>query len=319
MNDSPILVTGAAGFIGSHLVDRLLAEGFRVLGIDNFNNYYDPKIKETNLETALRSKFFKLYRGDILDFGFLNKIFKSEGPTNVIHMAARAGVRSSIENPKLYSLVNVSGTVNLLKLSVANQAERFIFGSSSSVYGQSKRRPFGEDDPCENIISPYGASKRAAEFFVESFHKCYGLKSTILRFFTVYGPRGRPDMAPAIFTNAILTGKPIDQFGDGSTSRDYTYIDDIIEGIVRAIDKNFDFEIINLGNNHPVKLADFINTLEKIIGKKAKINKLPIQQGDVEKTWANIIKAQKLLGWLPKKTFPEGLQNYLSWYKSFHR
>jgi len=310
-----IFVTGCAGFIGSHLCDRLLKEGQKVIGVDNFNDYYDPKIKEKNLESALRSKSFKLYRGDILHFEFLTKIFKSEKPTKVIHLAARAGVRPSIANPKLYAQVNVLGTVNLLRLAVDFNVKQFIFGSSSSLYGESKRSPFTEDDSCENIISPYGASKRAAEFFVESFYKSYRLKSVILRFFTVYGPRGRPDMAPALFTKAIISDKTINQFGDGSSSRDYTYIDDIVEGIVRTINKDFDFEIINLGNNNPVKLSDFVKTLEKIIGKGTKINKLPTQHGDVEKTWANIVKAKRLLDWTPKIKIDEGLRRYLEWFK----
>lgn len=308
-----ILVTGCAGFIGSHLTDRLLDNDHQVAGIDNFNDYYDPKIKERNLENALKSKRFKLYRTDILDFGGLLRIFKKERPQKVVHLAARAGVRPSIANPHLYGEVNVLGTVNLLKLAVDWQVGQFVFGSSSSVYGNSKRLPFTEDDPCENIISPYGASKRAAEFFVESFYHTYGLKSTILRLFTVYGPRGRPDMAPALFTRAILKGREINQFGDGTTSRDYTYIDDIVEGIVKTLDRNFDFEIINLGNSKPTKLADFIKTIEQVVGKGAKIEKVERQPGDVEITWANIDKAKKLLGWQPKINLGEGVEKYIKW------
>ena len=310
-----ILVTGAAGFIGSHLVDRLLSTEYKVVGVDDFNNYYDPRLKEKNLESAKKSNYFKLYRTDICDFKNLKKIFLREKPQKIIHLAARAGVRPSIKNPLLYGKVNVLGTVNLLKLAVDFTIEQFIFGSSSSVYGQSKRLPFTENDPCEKIISPYGASKRSAEFFVESFHKSFGLKAIILRLFTVYGPRGRPDMAPALFTKAILSDKPINQFGDGSTSRDYTYIDDIVDGIAKTLDKNFDFEIINLGNNHPVRLTEFISILEKVIGKKAKIKKIPMQKGDVEKTRANIVKAKRLLGWQPKIKIEQGLQNYIRWLK----
>lgn len=311
-----ILVTGCAGFIGSHLTNRLLVDGLEVIGIDNFNNYYDPKIKEENLNQAIKFKNFKLYRDDILNFEALSKIFKSERPQKVIHLAARAGVRPSIANPSLYTEVNVLGTVNLLKLSVDFKIKQFIFGSSSSVYGQSKRLPFTENDPCEAIISPYGASKRAAEFFVESFYRSFGLKCTILRLFTVYGPRGRPDMAPALFTQAILTGRLLRQFGEGTTSRDYTYIDDIVDGIIRAIDCNFNFEIINLGNNHPVSLNQFIATLETLIGKRAKIKRMPPQVGDVEKTWANIVKAKKLLGWQPKTKLAGGLVHYLQWVRN---
>ncbi|KKQ89806.1 MAG: CapI [Candidatus Curtissbacteria bacterium GW2011_GWC2_38_9] len=310
------LVTGCAGFIGSHLVDRLLAEGFEVTGVDNFNDYYDPKIKEGNLKNALKSKAFELYKIDILDFGKLHEIFSKVKPQKVVHLAARAGVRPSIANPKLYAQVNVLGTVNMLKLAVDYNIEQFIFGSSSSVYGQSPRLPFTEDDPCDAIISPYGSSKRSAEFFVETFYRNFKLKTVILRLFTVYGPRGRPDMAPALFTKAILESKSINQFGDGSSSRDYTYVDDIVDGIVRAIDKNFDFEIINLGNNHPVRLTEFISTLEKVIGKKAKVNKLPIQQGDVEKTWAGIQKARNLLEWEPKTDILTGIKKYIRWLKT---
>lgn len=308
-----ILVTGCAGFIGSHLTDHLLKEGFDVIGIDNFNDYYDPKIKEKNLEEAKKNNHFALYREDILNFKPLEEIFKKERPQKVVHLAARAGVRASIDNPSLYAKVNVLGTVNVLKLSVDFGIKQFIFGSSSSVYGNFKRLPFSEDDPCDKIISPYGTSKRAAEFWVESFHKTYGLKSTILRFFTVYGPKGRPDMAPALFTKAILVGKSINQFGDGSSSRDYTYIDDIIDGIIKTIGIDLNFEILNLGNNHPVKLSDFIMTIEHIAGKKVKIKKLKQQPGDVVTTWAGVVKAKKLLNWEPKINLVSGLNNYFEW------
>ena len=311
-----VLVTGCAGFIGSHLTDKLLSEGFKVVGVDNFNNYYDPRIKEENLKSAQVNKNFVLFREDVLNYSRLKKILDREKPKKIIHLAARAGVRPSIKNPLLYSQVNVLGTVNLLKLSVEYKIEQFIFGSSSSVYGQSKRLPFSENDLCQNIISPYGASKRSAEFFVESFWQNYNLKSTILRFFTVYGPRGRPDMAPALFTKAILNGGPINQFGDGSSSRDYTYIDDIVNGIVKALDKNLDFEIINLGSDNPIVLSAFIKTIEKIIGKKANIKKLSKQQGDVEITWANINKAKRLLDWKPKVQIKLGLEKYVKWLKT---
>ena len=310
-----ILVTGVAGFVGSHLVDRLLAKGYQVVGVDNFNDYYDPKIKEENLKEALKSAEFKLYRINILDFEKVLKIFKKEKPDKVLHLAARAGIRPSIMNPLLYGQVNVLGTVNLLKIAVESKIEQFIFGSSSSVYGESKQLPFTEDNPCENIISPYGASKRSAEFSIETFYRNFGLKSVILRFFTVYGPRGRPDMAPALFANAILRGKTINQFGNGSTSRDYTYIDDITEGIIKSLASKSDFEIINLGNNHPVTLSEFIATLEKIIGKRAKVVILPKQSGDVQITWADINKAKKILDWQPKTQIKSGLGKYIQWLK----
>lgn len=309
-----ILVTGCAGFIGSSLVDQLIATGYDVAGVDNFNDYYDPKIKEKNVEKAQESKNFKLYRADILDFKKLETIFKKEKPDVVVHLAARAGVRPSIGNPVLYAEVNKIGTVNILKLCVDYNVRKFIFGSSSSVYGSSEIIPFYESDRCDLIISPYGASKRAAEIFTETFYKIHGLKSVILRFFTVYGPRGRPDMAPALFANAIIGGKTINQFGDGKTFRDYTYIDDIVDGIIKSIGTNLDFEIINLGNNNPVSLLTFISELEKVIGKKARINMLPQQNGDVEKTWANTTRAYKLLGWKARTNLGRGLKNYLSWF-----
>jgi len=311
-----ILITGCAGFIGSHLVEKLLDDGHKVIGVDNFNDYYNPKIKQDNLSNATKSNNFKLYRLDILNFEKLNNVLDKEKPDKIVHLAARAGVRPSIKSPELYAQVNVLGTVNLLKLSVEYSVKQFIFGSSSSVYGNSKRLPFTEDDLCDAIISPYGASKRVAEFWVETFWQTYGLKSTILRFFTVYGPRGRPDMAPAIFTNAISAGKEVNMFGDGSSSRDYTYIDDIIEGIVKVLNKNLEFEIVNLGNNQPITLSDFISTIEQVTAKKAKIKKLPKQPGDVEKTWANIVKAKRLLGWQPKTKIEEGLRKYVEWLKT---
>ena len=313
-----ILITGCAGFIGSHVTDKLLKEGFEVIGIDDFNDYYDPKIKEQNLQEAKKNRNFTLYREDILNFEALKDIFKKEKPQKVIHLAARAGVRPSIANPLLYSQVNVGGTVNLLKLSADFSIDKFIFGSSSSVYGNSKRLPFSENNRCDQIISPYGTSKRAAEFWVESFHKTYGLKSIILRLFTVYGPRGRPDMAPALFTKAILEGKVINQFGDGLSSRDYTYIDDITNGVIKTLESNLNFEIINLGNNQPVTLADFIKTIGKITGKKARVRKLLAQPGDVDETWASIDKAKKLLKWFPSVSIETGLSKYINWYKKNH-
>ncbi len=310
-----VLVTGAAGFIGSSLVDRLLTNGFDVIGVDNFNNYYDPSIKEKNIKSALNHKNFKLHKKDTLDFETLKTIFEKERFEKVVHLAARAGVRPSIKDPLLYAQVNILGTVNLLKLSVNFGISQFIYGSSSSVYGNSKRLPFSEDDPCEDIISPYGASKRAAEFWVESFYHTYGLKTVILRFFTVYGPRGRPDMAPALFSNAIIDGQPIKMFGDGTSSRDYTYIDDIVDGITKTLDKDLDFEVINLGNNNPITLNDFIKTLEKTIGKRCKISKIQKQPGDVEKTWASIDKAKKLISWQPTTYLDGGLKKYIRWLK----
>lgn len=308
-----ILITGCAGFIGSHLTDRLISEGHDVVGVDNFNNYYDPKIKEQNINTATRSKNFKLYREDILNYPALLRIIKGEKISKLVHLAARAGIRSSIADPLLYARVNVLGTVNLLNASVKCGISQFIFGSSSSVYGNSPSIPFAEDDPCQNIISPYAASKRSAEFFVENFAKNNKLKSVIVRLFTVYGERGRPDMAPAIFTKAVLNQRPLNQFGDGSSSRDYTYVGDIVDAIAKVLEKSFAYEIINLGNNKPTTLKDFIRLVEKVVGENANINVVSKQMGDVEKTWANIAKANRLLSWKPRTDLEEGLARYVTW------
>lgn len=310
-----ILVTGAAGFIGSNLVDRLLKSGHTVIGIDNFNDYYDPEIKEKNIIDATKNSGFKLYRTDILDVDSVRKIFASEKVNIVVHLAARAGIRPSIENPAIYAHTNVSGTVNLLKLSCDFGVKKFVFGSSSSVYGNNKKLPFSEDCETDSILSPYGASKKSAEFFVESFYHTYGLSSIIFRFFTVYGKRGRPDMAPALFTNSIMNGLKIKQFGSGESSRDYTYIDDVVEAIIRGLEKKIGFEIINLGGNKPVLLKHFISLIESISGRKANINKMLSQTGDVENTWANIEKAKKILDWQPKTDITQGLRVYLGWLK----
>ncbi len=310
-----ILVTGCAGFIGSNLCDKLLGLGHEVCGIDNFNDYYDPKIKERNIGEASSHEKFKLYREDILNSKSIHTIFVNEKPEKVVHLAARAGVRPSIVDPELYAKVNVEGTVNILDSAAFAGVGQLIFASSSSVYGESNNVPFTEDDLCGNIISPYGSSKRAAEFFVESFHHNFGLKSTIIRFFTVYGRRGRLDMAPALFTKAILSGKPVFQFGNGDSMRDYTYVDDICEGIVASLEHVFDLETINLGNDSPVKLTDFISTIEVLAGKKARITKEEAKSGDVSKTWASVKKAKELLGWEPKTKIEEGMGEYIRWYK----
>lgn len=310
-----VLITGCAGFIGSHLTDKLLKSNWRVVGIDNFDNYYDPNIKKRNLIVALKNQNLKLYKSDVFDFEKMKLLFTEEKPDVVVHLAARAGVRPSLDNPILYSEVNAIGLLNLLKLSVDFKIGKFVFASSSSVYGKSNMIPFVEDDPCLDIISPYGASKRAAEIFVETFSKVYGLKAVALRFFTVYGPRGRPDMAPALFANAVMNGTTINQFGNGKTFRDYTFIEDIVDGIERSIEKDLNFEIINLGNNNPVSLLEFISTIEIVLGKRAKTAMLPSQPGDVEKTWASIEKARKILDWEPKVNLDEGMRSYTKWLK----
>lgn len=311
-----ILITGCAGFVGSNLADELLKRGYDVIGVDNFNDYYDPTVKKQNIAGAQRSKNFKLYTADILDFKKLQAIISREKPAIIIHLAARAGVRPSLTDPLLYANINVMGTVNLLKLAVSGKVEKFIFGSSSSVYGDSQKIPFAEDDLCQDIVSPYGASKRAAEFFVESFNTCFGLNAVVLRFFTVYGQRGRPDMAPALFTDAIINDREIDIYGNGLASRDFTFIEDIIDGIVKALDAGNGFEVVNLGGSQPVRVSEFIKTLEEIIGKSAKLKFGPKVNGDVQRTWANTKKAETLLKWKPQYTLKQGLRAYVDWFKT---
>lgn len=310
MNSSKvILVTGHAGFIGSHLTRKLLALGYWVAGVDNYNNFYDPKIKEKNVDAFRSHKNFQEYRLDILDLPKLERCFSAAKPEIVIHLAARAGVRPSLKNPELYRRVNIDGTKNLLDLAKKFSASQFIFASSSSVYGDQKKAPFSETDTL-SPVSPYAATKLEAEKLCRES----GLPMTVLRFFTVYGPAGRPDMAPYLFTKKILSGEPIIRYGDGSSSRDYTYIDDIVSGIIAAIGKTWQFEIINLGNNHPVKLNDFIKIIEEITGKTAKIIDQPRHPADVPQTYADITKAQKLLGWRPKTDLKTGLTKFISWY-----
>lgn len=309
-----ILVTGGAGFIGSHTIRKLLSLHYAVVCVDNFNSYYDPKIKEHNILDFKKNKNFTLYKKDICDIGEMEKIFKKEKPDKIIHLAARAGVRPSIENPDLYFQTNVLGTLNLLKLSVQYHCQNFVYASSSSVYGSNKKIPFSEKDSTDNPISPYAASKKGAEELCYTYHYLYKLPISVLRFFTVYGPSGRPDMAPYLFVDAISKGRTITRFGKGNTKRDYTYIDDIVSGIISSLKKDFSFEIINLGNNKPVMLNKFISVIEKHLGKKAKIVEKPIPAGDVPITYADITKAKRLLGFRPKTTIEEGMGKFIKWY-----
>jgi len=308
-----ILLTGAAGFIGSSLLAKII-EDYQIIAIDDFNDYYSPAWKQENIEPFLNHPHFKLYKTDITDFNALNQIFTNHRIDKIVHLAARAGVRPSIQNPFLYQQVNIGGSLNLLELAKQNLVKHFIFASSSSVYGNQTKIPFAETDPVNEPISPYAASKKAGEMFCHTYARLYKINTTCLRFFTVYGPKGRPDMAPYLFTKAILDGKKITQFGNGFSQRDYTYIDDIVEGISKAIQRPFAFEIINLGNNHPVSLKEFISTIENVSGKKAEIEILPVQPGDVDKTYADISKAKALLDWEPKIGLKEGLAKFVAWY-----
>lgn len=308
-----ILVTGAAGFIASHLCERLLKEGHEVIGLDNFNNYYDPKIKKANAQILKKYPKFKLLIGEILNEKLLAKIFKNNKFDQVVHLAARAGVRPSLENPKLYVDVNIRGTINILTEIQKHKIKRFIFASSSSVYGNSPKVPFSEKDNVDKPISPYAATKKAAELICYNFHHLYGIETACLRFFTVYGPRQRPEMGIALFTESILKSKPIIMFGNGESSRDYTYVDDIVDGIIKAMRlKELKFEIFNLGNSNPISLKKLIESIEKAAGIKAKIIKKPMQAGDVERTFADIRYSKKRLGYQPKTKIQDGIKKYVN-------
>lgn len=313
------LITGGAGFIGSTLADRLLLDGNQVIVVDNFNDYYDVSIKERNVEPHLTDNNYKLYRIDICDWNALEKVFKENHIDGIVHLAARAGVRPSIEDPILYQQTNNLGTNYILELAKKYGVKNLVLASSSSVYGNNKKVPFKETDVVDFAISPYAATKKSNEVLGHVYHALYGMNMIFLRFFTVYGPRQRPDLAINKFTKLILNDEPIPVFGDGSTSRDYTYIQDIINGIVLSIQyvENHEnvYEIINLGENTPITLLEMIQTIEKVLGKKAKMNFLPMQLGDVNKTYADITKAKELLGYNPQTSFEEGIRNFVKWYK----
>ncbi|MBU1198804.1 MAG: GDP-mannose 4,6-dehydratase [Nanoarchaeota archaeon] len=310
-----ILVTGCAGFIGSHVSEALLKRGDSIVGIDNINDYYSIQQKENNLEILKEQKDFVFHKEDIRNYSGLKEIFEKEKPDKVIHLAARAGVRPSIEQPLLYEEVNVKGTFNLLDLAKDYKVKNFVFASSSSVYGNQKKIPFSETDDVNNPISPYAATKKTGELICHTYHHLYNINVTCLRFFTVYGPRGRPDMAPYMFTESILKGEPITRFGDGTTKRDYTYVSDIVQGVIAANDKELEYEIINLGNNQPVMLNDFIQVIENATGKKAVIKEMPMQPGDVDITYADITKANKLLGYKPTTSIEAGMKKFVEWYR----
>lgn len=310
-----ILLTGAAGFIGSHTSRALLNEGHQVIAIDDLNDFYNPAWKEENLQPLKEYKEFTFYKQDIRDLEGLRSIARKHRPEIILHLAARAGVRPSIREPLLYEETNVRGTLNLLEIAREQGIRQFIFASSSSVYGNQDKVPFSETDPCNAPISPYAATKKAAEMLAYTYSHLYGINCIGLRFFTVYGPAGRPDMAPYLFTEAILTGRPINRFGDGTTKRDYTYIDDIVAGVVASINLDRRFEIINLGNNSPITLNEFISTLEHITGNQMQVIEKEMQPGDVVQTYADIEKAKKLLGFEPKTSFAEGMSKFVEWFK----
>jgi UDP-glucuronate 4-epimerase len=313
-----VLVTGGAGFIGSHLCQRLLQEGYEVVCLDNFDAYYDPAIKRRNLEEIEASEGangFQLVEGNIRDKGLVDDLFRRSSFDLIIHLAARAGVRPSIEQPLLYEEVNVAGTLNLLEACREFGVRNFIFGSSSSVYGKNRKVPFAEDDPLEAMISPYAVTKRIGELFCYVYHHLYGLNIPCLRFFTVYGPRQRPEMAIHKFARLIHQGERIPLYGDGTSRRDYTYIDDIIGGIMGAVRNLRGYDIFNLGESQTVPLRELIFLLEEALGKKAEVEELPEQPGDVPITYADITKARRLLGYDPKVSIAEGVGQFVRWFR----
>jgi UDP-glucuronate 4-epimerase len=310
-----ILVTGGAGFIGSHVVGRLLQDGCSVTLIDDLNDYYNPDIKRANIAALQEAGEVTVAEGSICDKEFVNSLFESGQFDTIIHLAARAGVRPSRLQPELYIDTNIKGTFYLLEATRNYNVKRFVFASSSSVYGLNEKLPFSESDRIDQTISPYAATKLAGEQLCSNYAHLYGIRVVCLRFFTVYGPRQRPDLAISKFTNCINKGMPIDRYGDGSTSRDYTYVEDIVQGIVASLDYEGPmFDIFNLGGSQTVTLTELIQLVEKALGKKAIINEMPEQAGDLPRTYADIEKATKLLGYKPETPIHEGVGKYVDWY-----
>ncbi len=313
-----VLVTGGAGFIGSHLCEALLAGGCKVICLDNFFDFYSPVLKRENISGCLGKPGFELIEADILDKPALEKVFTLHKPALVIHLAAMAGVRPSLEDPGLYARVNVLGTLNLLEACAQHSIHKFIFGSSSSVYGNNAKVPFAEKDRVDDPISPYAATKRSAELLCHTWHHLHGLSIICLRFFTVYGPRQRPDLAIRKFLELMSRGEALPTYGDGSSSRDYTYIKDTIEGILGAVNylgRHSCFEIINLGNDQSVRLDEMISALEKASGLTGRQRRLPMQDGDVMRTRADISKARAMLGYSPETSFEEGVEKFWRWWQ----
>ena len=306
-----ILVTGGAGFIGSHVVEALQDEHSVVI-IDDLNDYYNPEFKRYNLAQLKPTAFYEV---NIIDLEAVNAIFSKHQFDVIIHLAARAGVRPSLEEPELYAHINSLGTTHLLQLAKDHGVQQFIFGSTSAVYGNTTEVPFKEDVDVAEPISPYAASKRGAELMLYTYSHLYDMNITVLRFFTVYGERGRPDMAAYLFTKAILNGEPITKFGDGTSSRDYTYVGDTVQGILAAIERPTKYEIINIGNHKPTSLNEFISTIEEATGKKAVINQIDMQPGDVTQTCASTEKANRLLGYAPNTSLQEGMERFVKWCK----
>jgi len=319
-----VLVTGGAGFIGSHVGQSLLKKGIRLAVIDNFNDYYSPELKRKNVELlhddSRQSGSFSLYEGDIRDKEFVEKVFGEFKPDVTIHLAASAGVRPSIADPDLYVKQNIVGTINILEAMRGSCSDKLVFASSSSVYGNNKKVPFSESDNVDRPISPYAATKKSCELLCHTYYHLFDINIACLRFFTVYGPRQRPDLAIYKFTQNIIEGKPIKMFGDGSTMRDYTYIDDIVDGVLKAANwvdsEEKRYDIFNLGESNTVTLKQMIEAIEAALGKKAIIIKEDMQLGDVERTYADISHSKEVLGYNPSTEFAQGIKRFVEWYKS---
>ncbi|HEX9370556.1 MAG TPA: GDP-mannose 4,6-dehydratase [Roseiflexaceae bacterium] len=310
------LVTGGAGFVGSHLADTLLARGHEVVCVDNFNDYYSPSRKRRNIAGALANPRYTLVEGDIRDPAAMEQVFATHRPERVAHIGAMAGPRPSVARPLLYEEVNVRGTVNLLELARTYGVRGFVFASTSSVYGQAPT-PWSEDLTTDRPLSPYAATKKSAEVLAYTFHYLYSMPTRVVRFFTVYGPRGRPDMTPYLFVDAMVKGTPITLFNGGvGVYRDWTYVDDIIAGVVAALDSDLPFEVFNLGNSSPVQLCDFIELLERITDLKAIVDAKPLPAADPPITYANVDKARGLLGFQPQTPLEQGLRRFWAWYQT---
>lgn len=315
-----VFVTGVAGFIGSHLAERLLERGDTVVGLDNLNDYYPVAFKRRNLQLLAKSPHFTFIEGDLVDSELVLDTMRRFRVERCAHIAARAGVRPSISDPFLYQQVNVQGTLSVLEAARLAGVAHTVVTSSSSVYGNSTAVPFREDDTAtDRPISPYAATKKAAEVLSYTYHHLYGMSISIVRPFTVYGPRGRPDMAPWIFLQSALSGTPIRRFGDGSTRRDYTYIDDFVSGFIQALDRSFGFEIFNLGNSNTVSLSEALEIVARVTGRTLVIQELPMQPGDVQITNADLTKSRALLGYAPNTSFEHGMRRFHEWFCSAER
>jgi UDP-glucuronate 4-epimerase len=311
----PVLVTGGAGFIGSHLAEALLALGRRLVVLDDFDDYYDPALKRANA-AALRGPHLTVVEGDIRDEALVERLFAEFRFESVMHLAARAGVRPSIREPALYTSVNLDGTTCLLEAARRHGTRRFLFGSSSSVYGNNPKVPFAEDDPVDHPVSPYAATKKAGELLCHAHHHLYGLHVSCLRFFTVYGPRQRPEMAIHKFARLLAEGREVEQYGDGTTARDYTYVSDIVAGILAAWERCRGFRVYNLGGSRTITLRALVEKIAEGLGVPARVKVLPAQPGDVERTWADVGRARRELGWEPHVDIDRGLALFLEWLRS---